>query len=469
MKKIIPILFLFQFYFLNAQETPHSFTLNEAIDFALVNNRIAKNASRDITAAEKLKWETTAIGLPQINASFDYQNWLKQQVSLFPSGIFDPHNQIRDLDKYYNVTRNPNNPIPDAPEGFIPVTFGTKQNFHATATLSQLIFDGSYLVGLQSAKVFLEISINAKEKTDLEIRKGVIGAYSNVLLSEESIDILEKNKSALKKNLDETTKIFENGLAEEESVEQLQITFINIENALLNAKRLKLIAYQMFNITLGLDINTKVSLTEELEELVFKNIKLELISDPSEVSNNIDYKIAQNDLESKALLLKLEKSKFLPNLTAFVNGGYTANSDAFTFTQSNQKWFGSSLFGVSMNIPIFSSFSRNAATQRAKIELDKAEENLTETEQQLLLEIATAKSNYEYSIKQYQASKQNLGLAERIEKKNQTKFFEGISTSFDLRQAQMQLYTSQEEYLKAMINVINKKAELETVLNKTEN
>jgi outer membrane protein TolC len=168
-------------------------------------------------------------------------------------------------------------------------------------------------------------------------------------------------------------------------------------------------------------------------------------------------------------LLKLEKSKFLPNLTAFVNGGYTANSDAFTFTQSNQKWFGSSLFGVSMNIPIFSSFSRNAATQRAKIELDKAEENLTETEQQLLLEIATAKSNYEYSIKQYQASKQNLGLAERIEKKNQTKFFEGISTSFDLRQAQMQLYTSQEEYLKAMINVIYKKAELETVLNKIEN
>ena len=469
MKNITIILFLFNLLFTQAQESEYSFTLNEAIDFALVNNRIAKNASRDITAAEKLKWETTAIGLPQINAAFDYQNWLKQQVSLFPSEIFDPHSQIRNLDQYYNVTPNPNNPIPTAPEGFIPVKFGTQQNFHATATLSQLIFDGSYLVGLQSAKVFLEISINAKEKTDLEIRKGVISAYGNVLLSEESIDILENNKSALEKNLTETTKIYENGLAEEESVEQLQITFINIENALLNAKRLKLIAYQMFNIALGIDLNEKVFLTEKLEELVFKNIKLELINDPSEVSDNIDYKIAQNDLESKELMLKLEKSKFLPNLTAFVNGGYTANSDAFTFTHSNQKWFGSSLFGVSMNVPIFSSFGRNAATQRAKIELDKAEENLTEIEQQLLLEIATAKSNYEYAIQQYQASKQNLGLAERIEKKNQTKFFEGISTSFDLRQAQMQLYKSQEEYLNAMINVINKKAELETVLNKIDN
>ena len=469
MKKIIPLLFLFQFYFLTAQESNYSFTLDEAIDFAMENNRIVKNASRDITAAEKLKWETTAIGLPQINASIDYQNWLKQQVSLFPSGIFDPHSQIRDLDKYYNVTPNPNNPIPDAPEGFIPVTFGTKQNIYATATLSQLLFDGSYLVGLQSARVFLEISINAKEKTDLEIRKGVISSYSNVLLSEKSIEILENNKSALQKNLDETTKIFKNGLGEEESVEQLQITLSNIENALLNAKRLKLIAYQMFNIALGLDIKTNVSLTEELEELVFKNIKLELINDPSEVSNNIDYKIAQNDLESKELLLKLEKSKYLPNLTAFVNGGYTANSEAFSFTHSDQKWFGSSLFGVSMNIPVFSSFGRNASTQRAKIELDKAEENLTETEQQLLLEIETSKSNYQFSIQQYQTSKQNLNLAERIEKKNQIKFFEGISTSFDLRQAQIQLYTSQQDYLAAMIDVINKKAALETVLNKIEN
>ncbi len=469
MKKIIVLLFLFHLSFIKAQESKYSFTLNEAIDYALENNRMAKNASRDIDAAEKLKWETTAIGLPQISASFDYQNWLKQQVSLFPSEIFDPHSQIRDLDQYYNITPNPSNPIPDAPEGFIPVTFGTEQNFHATATLSQLLFDGSYLVGLQSAKVFLDISINAKEKTDLEVRKAVISTYSNVILSEKSIDILENNKSTLQKNLDETIKIYKNGFAEEESVEQLQITLANINNALLNSKRLKLIAYQMFNISLGIDINTPVSLKEDLEELVFKNIDLDLINNPSEVSNNMDFKIAQNDLESKELLLKLEKSKFLPNLTAFINGGYSANSDAFTFTHSNQKWFGSSLFGVSMNIPVFSSFGRSASTQRAKIELDIAEENLTEIEQQLLLDIAAAKSNYEFAIQQYQTNKQNLNLAERIEKKNQIKYFEGISTSFDLRQAQMQLYTSQQEYLESMIAVINRKAELETVLNKIEN
>jgi outer membrane protein TolC len=122
-----------------------------------------------------------------------------------------------------------------------------------------------------------------------------------------------------------------------------------------------------------------------------------------------------------------------------------------------------------MSIPIFSSFSRNASTQQAKIELIKAEELLTETEQQLKLEVATAKSVYEFAIQEYQTSKLNLNLAERIEKKNQIKFFEGISSSFDLRQAQIQLYTSQQDYLKAMIEVINKKADLETILNKIEN
>ncbi|MDH3323235.1 MAG: TolC family protein, partial [Flavobacteriaceae bacterium] len=293
--------------------------------------------------------------------------------------------------------------------------------------------------------------------------------YSNVILTEKTIEILENNKAVLQKNLNETLKIYENGLTEEESVEQLQITLANIESSLLNAQRLKLIAYQMFNISLGLDLNTPVIINENLEELVFKNIKLNLIEDQGEIENNVDYKIAQNDKESKELLLKLEKSKFLPSLTAFINGGYIANSDAFTFADSDQKWFGSSLFGLSMNVPVFSSFSRKASTQRAKIELDKASELLTETEEQLRLEIATAKSNYEYAIQQYQTSKQNLNLAERIELKNQTKFFEGITTSFDLRQAQMQLYGFQQEYLQAMIDVINRKADLESVLNKIEN
>ena len=448
-----------------SQETPKQFSLQEAIDFALENNRNAKNAQRDIDAAVQQKWETTATGLPQLNAEIGYQNWLKQQVSLLPASAFDPLGGIRQLEEYYDLDALQLQELPTAPQGFVPVAFGTKQSVTATATLSQLLFDGSYLVGLQSAKVFLEISKNAKEKTDLEVRKQVINAYGNVLLAKESILVFERNKATLQKNLDETTKIYENGLGEEESVEQLQITLAGVESNLKNVVRLEKLAYQMFNITLGLAIENPSILTDNLESLAEYNLVLSLLEANEDVENTIDYKIAANDKTSKELLLKLEKSKALPRLSAFLNGGYNGNSDSFTFLDSDQQWFGSSLVGVNMSIPIFSSLGRKAATARAKINLEKSEDDLKETQQRLLLQIKNAKSNYQFAIEDYDIKKQNLALAERIEKKNQTKFFEGIGSSFELRQAQTQLYTAQQDYLQAMLDVINNKAELETVLN----
>ncbi len=425
-----------------SQEIPETLSLQEAIDFALENNRTAKNAQRDIEAAENQKWETIASGLPQISASINYNHWLKQQVSLIPAEFFGGN-----------------------PGEFAEVAFGTKKTMNATATLNQKIFDGSYLVGLQSAKVFLEISKNAKEKTDLEVRKAVINAYGNVLLSEESINILERNIAVLEKNLDETTKIYENGLGEEESVEQLQITLSGIKSNLANTERLKTLAYKMLNITLGTNLDANIQLTDDLNSLATENMVVSLLDANENVEQTIDYRIAENDKVSKEVLLKLEKSKALPTLNAFINGGYVGNNDQFKFLQSSQKWFGTSLLGISMDIPIFSSGMRSAATQRAKINLEKAMDDLTETEQKLKLQIETAKSEYKFAIEDYQNKKDNLGLAERIEKKNQVKFFEGISSSFELRQAQTQLYTAQQELLQAMLDVINKKAELETVLN----
>ncbi len=441
-KKFILLLILTTSIIAIAQEHPNNFSLEEAIDFALENNRTAKNAARDVEAARQQKWETTATGLPQISASIDYQNFLKQQVALIPAEFFGGN-----------------------PGEFAELTFGTKQNMTATAVLRQKVFDGSYLVGLQSAKVFLEISGNAKVKTDLEIRKAVINAYGNVLLAEESVAILERNKTVLEKNLNELAKIYDNGFVEEESVEQLQITIHSVESMLKNTSRLKDLAYQMLNITLGLEINNPTVLTDDLESLTNKNIVLGLLEADENIESTIDYQIAENDKTSKELLLKYQRSKALPTLDAFINGGYSGFSDSFTFGNKDQNWFGSSLFGVSLSIPIFSSLERSAATQRAKIILEKSEDDLIETRQKIELQIASAKSDYQFAIEDYDNKKQNLQLAERIESKNQTKFFEGIASSFDLRQAQLQLYTAQQEYLQAMLDVVNKKAELETILN----
>jgi len=423
-----------------------SLSLEEAISYALEHNRNAKNASRDIEAAEKQQWETIAIGLPQINAGISYQNNIKQQVSLIPAEFFGG-NQGE----------------------FEEVIFGTKQNAQGFASLNQLIFNGSYIVGLQASRVFLEISKFAKEKTDLEVRQAVIKTYGNVLVSEESIRILENNKKVLEKNVNETQKIYDNGLAELEALEQLQITLQSIESSLNKAYRFNEITKKMFNVVIGLEINETVVLSDKLEDLTFKKRNNTIGVDQENLDNNIDLKIAENNKASKELLVKLEKSNALPTLNAYLNGSYSGFSNDFSFLERDQNWYGASVVGVNLSIPIFSSLGRSAATQRAKINYEKAKDDYIEIEQNLILQLETVKNEYQFAIEDLDIKKKSLALAERIESKNQTKFFEGVGSSFDLRQAQTQLYNSQSELLQAMLSVINKKTELETVLNNINN
>lgn len=441
--KLIVAFLLSSLLYAQENEGKYAFTLEEAITHALENNYQAINASRDVDAAKKRKWETTTIGLPQINANVNYQNNFVIQKSVVPAEFFGGN-----------------------PGEFQEIEFGTKHNMTANATLSQLIFDGSYLVGLQSAKVYLQISENAKEKTDIEIREVVTNAYGNVLLANESVKVLESNKKILDQTLFETQETFKNGLIEEENVEQLQITLSQINSSLSNAKRRSEIALNMLKLVLGIDVENELTLKDNLDELANKNIDLATLSSEFNVQDNIDYKISLNTQESNRLLLKLEKSKALPNLAANLNFGYNSFSNEFSFLESDQKWFNYSNLGVALNIPIFSSLGRSARTQQAKIAYEQSKTQLKETEQQLLLEYQTARNDYEYSVEQYQVSKDNLLLAERIERKQGVKFKEGISSSFEYTEAQRQLYATQQTYLQSMIDVINKKTALDKIINK---
>ncbi|MCK0155709.1 TolC family protein [Cellulophaga sp. F20128] len=425
-----------------SQEVPSSFTLEEAINYALEHNYNAINADRDIEDARHQKWQTIASGLPQIDGNISYQNQLKQPVSLIPGELAGGD-----------------------PGTFIPVVFGQAQTATATATLRQQIFDGSYIVGVQATKTFIDYSANNKEKTALDVRKSVVEAYGNVLLAEESTLILEKNKATLEKNLYETNKIFENGLTEEENVEQLQITLSSVDSQLKNAIRLKKITLQMLNLVMGLETSHPTKLTENLDLLTEQKIDVNILETNLNLESNVDYKIILNLNEQRALELKLEKSRALPTLNAFINYGSSAFSDEFNFFKKETQWYDSSVLGFDLNIPIFSSLKRSATTQRAKIALEKAKTQKIEAEESLNLQWENAKSEYTLAIDQYQTAKENLGLAERIEKKNQIKYFEGIASSFDLRQAQTQLYSTQQEYLQSMIDVINKKTALEIILN----
>ena len=227
MKMNLHLLLLFMLCFtgLLAQELPQSVTLEQAVAFGQENNRQILNASRDVQRAYKERWSTIAIGLPQISATANYQNFLELPTSLIPAQFFG------------------------GKEGeFAEVQFGTPQTMDGGVTLQQLLFDGSYIVGLEASTVYLDISKNILEKTALEIKKNIISTYSSILLIHENILFLEKNKNNLANNLVEVRALFRNGFEEEESVEQLRLTLSGIETQLRYAQNTKKITLNMLKL-----------------------------------------------------------------------------------------------------------------------------------------------------------------------------------------------------------------------------
>ena len=425
-----------------AQELPESLTLEEAIAFGLTHNRSIINADREIQKAKKEKWKTIATGLPQISSEVNYQNFLEMPVSLVPAEFFGGN-----------------------PGEFSELTFGTEQNMIGSLKMEQLIFDGSYLVGLQATKVYLAISENLFEKTNLEVKKMVINLYSNALLAKYNILFLEKNRASLENNFQEIHQLFRNGFEEEESVEQIQLSLAQANSRLKYAQNLLKIQQDMLKFVIGYPIESPLKLTDELDDIFNEDLYFQTLPNTDNIDNNIDIRIADNTLKSEALKLKLEKSKALPKVNAFINRTYTGNSNEFTFTDGDQKWYGSSLLGLNVQIPIFSSLGRSANTQKAKISLDQAKTQLEETQSKIRIEVNATLNEYQLSIDNYYTEKENLRLAESIEQKNQTKYFEGMIQTFELRMSQLQLYSAQNNFVSAIQKVISNKIELETLLN----
>ena len=384
--------------------------------------------------------------MPQIKADFNYTNFLELPVSLIPAEFFGGQ------------------------EGdFAEVSFGTEQNLVGSARISQMIFDGSYIVGVKATETYLKVSDNALQKTNLEVEKSVNNAYLNTLLSNENIDFIDNNIFNLEDNLKETKKLFKNGFIEEEAVEQLEITLSELQSKRKFAYQFSLLSKDILKIALGLKEGDELNLTSTLESIMNLQVFEIPVIELWDINSNIDIKIANNNVEYKRLEYKLEQSKSLPKLSTFISGAYTGNNNSFLFNKQNQKWFGSALFGVRLEVPLFSSFGRSASSQMAKISYEQSKIMLEKAEQEIKISAKNARANYELAIDNFYVSKKNMSLAKRIESKNQIKLSQGMANSFELRQAQTQLYRTQKDYLNAIQDLVSKKIELKTILNITNN
>lgn len=440
MHKILPYLFLGYVISVPAQELD----LAAAIDMAKSNNRTLQNAKTDITIARQKRWETIAIGLPQVSLSAGYTNALKQPVSLIPAEFFG--GQMGEFNE---------------------VVFGTEQSANAGLRLEQLIFDGSYLVGLQASEIFLRISKQAYTKTQHAITQATVDAYVNVLLAEAQVEMLSQNLLIAEQNLNETRQVFANGLTEEENVQQIQLVVSSLQSSLNYSSQMAIVAKNVLCYVMGMNLNTPLTLSSTLEGLALQSQVEEVNS--LTLNENIDYQMAQNNIRAKELLFKLERFKSLPRISAYLSGGYDGYNQEFSFTQPEQDWFGRASFGLNLNVPVFSSFQSKAKRQQAKLALEQSKNQAESTAQELLLEESRLRNLVQFNLKNLKTTAENLTLASEIERKNQIKFKEGLVSGFRLRQAQTQLYDAQKNYLTAMQQLVVSKTSLSLLLNPVTN
>ena len=443
MKKTILLFIVFISASAYSQNSSSNFTLEQAVEYALAENASMKNAAADKRDAVAQKWATIATGLPQIQGSINYQNQLKQPVAQIPAEFFGGQ-----------------------PGTFSEIVFGQSQSLNASVTLNQLIFDGSYVVGVQATRTFLDYSENAYDKTALEIRASVVSAYANALMAAQSADLLSKNVAQIERNLFEASELFKSGLGEEETVDQLRLTFKTLQSNERNAYRLAKISKQMLNVMMGRETTDPLTLVDTLERLV----GIEMVADipvDFDLTKNVDYRMIENLTEQRSLELKLAKSKALPTLSSSFSLGTNAFSDSFDFLDADKKYFNTAILGVNLQIPLFSSLLRSATTQRAKIADLKAQNTKTETERLLALQFETLTSALTLAREQVVTTKDNLDLAQRIADKNEIKFKEGMASSFELREAQLQLFAAQQEYLTALVSVVTSHTDLANFLNES--
>ncbi|MCZ4693696.1 TolC family protein [Ancylomarina euxinus] len=448
MKNILQIasilLLVFSSWSLKAQtENLTKFSLQEAQNYALENSFMVKGNDYDLKVAKKKVWEAISTGLPQVKASADYTKNLDIAVSLLPAEIFG-----------------------GTAGEYTPVKFGQTYASSATINVDQKIFDGSYIVGLGAAKVFVQLSQNTKIKSEIEVKDLVAQAYYNVLIARENYKTIEENVTITKKTHFETKAYYENGFREELDVDQVMLMLKRSENQLSDAKRAISNSLIMLKFTMGYDIEKKIELKNDLEAFINPLLISKTESTELDLENHIDYRIVSTQLNAQKLIIRNEQSGYLPNLSAFYNYGKNTSTDASNVYKSNVPWFKSSMIGLKMSMPIFTGFNRRSKIKQEKINYKKIEDLKYNTEQSLKKDLSisynslmNAKDNYENDLK-------GLEIAKRIYDRTLVKFNEGVSTSTELSNNEQQYLNSHSAYIGSTLQLLNSKVAFDKALGK---
>lgn len=433
-----------------------SLSLKEAQEYAIDNNANIKNSLIDIEIAKKKIKETTAIGLPQINAKANYTH-LFTVPSLSIGGYYSLGTKLAPGTPITsdNIL---NNDVFMEYHALDPIELGVKDNITLDVTVSQLVFSGEYIVGLQAAKVFYLVSEQSRQKTELDLRESVSNTYNLVLVLNETHQILQKSYDNLKKTLAEMRAMNEQGFIENTDVDQIELTSLNLENGLKSLSRQYDASTYLLKFQLGMPFDANIVLTDSLENTATE-IPLDIVLETEfKLDNNINYQILKTQESLAELNLKREKTTYLPTLAAVYNHQEKLKTPSFDFNPKD-------VLAVQMNIPIFASGMKNYKVSQRKLELEKVV-NVRETlANGLELEYINVKNELVTAYDKFQNDKKNIDLTQRVYEKTLIKFKEGLSSSLDLTNAQNQYLTAQSNYFNAIYTVITAKNKLQKLTN----
>ncbi len=434
-------------------------SVSDAQQFALEYNRSVQASKIDIEVAKKFVLETTALGLPQFSITANYQHiFVVPEISFPISGFTQselaPTSEI-DGFQQFSGPGGLNQYLYTGPA----IPLGTKDNTIINFTLSQLVFSGEYIVGLQAARIFKEISERASIKSELTTKESVATSYYLVLVLDENLKVLNESFKLINKTYIEIITMNQQGFVEDTDVDQMKINQSNLQNMITALRSQQELALKLLKFQLGIDFSRQLVLTDNLESIVMQGNFQYLLKDEFRLESSIDFKMIDTQVNIMSASLRREKSKYLPTLAGFYQHQEMTNKPAFNFQPKD-------VIGLSMNVPIITSGKRIATVAQARLNLQKTVLNKLDVEQGLIMEFETARNEYQAAFLNYTNNKESFGLAERVYNKNIIKYKEGVGTSLELTQSQNQYLTAESNYYNSLISLLKAKAKIDRIVAK---
>jgi outer membrane protein len=423
-------------------------SIPEAQAYALQNNRTVQTSKIDINRADKLIWENLAQGLPQLNVN---ANYLHQFV--VPEISFGPFLDKDALPDGILTKEDFVNAYKDSP----PIPLGVMDNTTIDLTISQLVFNGQYFIGLKATKVVKQVSEKALVKSEDQIKESVAGTYYQILVLQENIRLLKESKKALDQTYGELEKMNQQGLNEETDVDQMNISRSNIQTLIISLELQKLISIKLLKYQLGLGFEKPLELTDSLPAIIEQGNTMYLSTPEFKLQNSVDYQMIGIQEQISELLLKLEKSKYLPSVAAFYRHQEQTNQPSFNFAVKD-------VVGATLNFPIVTSGMRSAKVSQARYDLEKLRLNKLDAEQGLTMEFETAWNSYQTAFNNFTTNHESMALSKKVYDRTVIKYREGVSSSFELAQNQNQFLTAESNYYNSLLSLLIAKAKLDRIL-----